>query len=634
MRLISNSGFVKATEIKNILFYGLLPIFQLYLPIEKLSYLALFVCFTRLLHAEPIFGSKTSNVAHDLFQHFYHDHDEYYCGLQNLVLHLHTHFKTMYNNHGALSNIGCFGQEDLIGSIGSNHHGTRYYGKLITYYYNIDFSLHNKPTKTKAIIEKIDLVNDAVDKYHDLHAQLCDCEQLHKCFNICRRFIIKDRMFHSLMYNKRGFLIEANEKKIKKIFSPSDPLQAYYYLISHDDPEKYRVIGRSSVQKITNDKAVVTNIAGDVRILKSGTLDYCRKELKLKMQEMEEQNEDKAIDEQDEDDDDDNEMSEDEDNDDDSYIGQSSTSCLKRPSDGFSNSNRCYYQLERLLQRFFFLYMLCNVHIIKPRQHSNQINVLIVIALYKGMVDANPKLLLLMIFLLKNSNNNHPDKITGNFSRFTSSSQDDHWHIDTNTDKTHSKSKFKQEMISGIRSLKKTVSKLTKTVEYLTIPSSPKNDQLSSYRDENDKENFQDEIPWDGKNLLKVTGRDIGDYARKLLDILCTTQELQSSILPSQAAHLYQKEVLGEDRFKILNDAVRVKYRLSEDGYRQYYTNTLRVKLSRYLYDQGSRKLKQAGNNQQQLSQQQQQQQQQQQRTTTTASSIESNHSYTAHMND
>ncbi|CAF4043623.1 unnamed protein product, partial [Rotaria magnacalcarata] len=72
--------------------------------------------------------------------------------------------------------------------------------------------------------------------------------------------------------------------------------------------------------------------------------------------------------------------------------------------------------------------------------------------------------------------------------------------------------------------------------------------------------------------------------------------------------------------------AVRVKYRLSEDGYRRYYTNTLRVKLSRYLYDQGSRKLKQPGNNQQQLSQQQQR--------TTTASSIESNHSYTAHMND
>ncbi|CAM4802961.1 unnamed protein product, partial [Rotaria magnacalcarata] len=330
------------------------------------------------------------------------------------------------------------------------------------------------------------------------------------------------------------------EKKLKKIFSPSDPLQAYYYLISHDDPEKYRVIGRSSVQKITNDKAVVTNIAGDVRILKSGTLDYCQRELKLKLQEMEEQNEDKAIDEQDEDDDDnddiktndddDDEMSEDEDNDDDSYIGQSSTSCLKRPSDGFSTPalKRSYNKAKttsRSNQRFI-------------RDRSLQRN-----GRCQSKVTASHDLP-----AKNNSNNNHPDKITGNVSRFTSSSQDDHRHIDTNIE-----SKFKQEMISGIRSLKKTVSKLTKTVEYLTIPSSPKNDQLSSYRDENDKENFQDEISWDGKNLLKVSGRDIGDYARKLLDILFTTQELQSSILPSQAAHLYQKEVLDEDRFKILN---------------------------------------------------------------------------------
>lgn len=37
-------------------------------------------------------------------------------------------------------------------------------------------------------------------------------------------------------------------------------------------------------------------------------------------------------------------------------------------------------------------------------------------------------------------------------------------------------------------------------------------------------------------------------------------------------------------------EAIRVKYRFSEDGYRRYYTNTLRVKLSRCLYDEGTRK--------------------------------------------
>ena len=42
-----------------------------------------------------------------------------------------------------------------------------------------------------------------------------------------------------------------------------------------------------------------------------------------------------------------------------------------------------------------------------------------------------------------------------------------------------------------------------------------------------------------------------------------------------------------------LSEAIRVKFKLSRDGYRRYYTNSLRVKLSRFLYDAGSRKEKQ-----------------------------------------
>lgn len=42
--------------------------------------------------------------------------------------------------------------------------------------------------------------------------------------------------------------------------------------------------------------------------------------------------------------------------------------------------------------------------------------------------------------------------------------------------------------------------------------------------------------------------------------------------------------------YHTLSEAVRVKYRLSQDGYRRYYTNVLRIKLSRCLYDEGRRK--------------------------------------------
>ena len=68
--------------------------------------------------------------------------------------------------------------------------------------------------------------------------------------------------------------------------------------------------------------------------------------------------------------------------------------------------------------------------------------------------------------------------------------------------------------------------------------------------------------------------------------------------------------------FSIL-EAIRVKYRLSEDGYRRYYINTLRIKLSRFLYDAGTRKI----NNtikQKQIVQQQQQQHKKREAATTT----------------
>ena len=66
-------------------------------------------------------------------------------------------------------------------------------------------------------------------------------------------------------------------------------------------------------------------------------------------------------------------------------------------------------------------------------------------------------------------------------------------------------------------------------------------------------------------------------------------------------------------------DAIRTKYRLSIDDYQRYYANILRVKLSRYLYDQGTRKLKKEANNKnKELNEQQYQPSQQPQPRTTT----------------
>ncbi|CAF1489614.1 unnamed protein product [Adineta steineri] len=588
MRCIKIFANVKANEIKNIILYGFLPHFQLYLSIERLSHIALYICFLRLLHTALILGSSTTIVAEELFKLFYHDHDDYFNGLQNLVLHLHEHMITIYKYYGSLSNIGCFGQEDLIGKIGSNHHGSRYHGELITFYYHIDYSLHDKPTTCLKINnEPYDLVLDSIVKNDVVHKQLCDCKQVNDCFNIYRRFIINKQMYHSLLYNKRGrslsyfvqyftdqmctkfgtiefFLTIRSQnlkfflfgtlmenthhrserlKKPKKIFSPSDPIQPPYYLVSYGYPTKYRIIGRTSIQKITNDKAIINNVNGEVQLITS-------------------------------DNENDNETNDDDayDNNDHSSHNSLSTSVLKRPSDGFrtptlkrsnkivDHQNRARNSsLERNQTTESSIHISHNYNDTITTHHSRQENILA------------------------------GDTTTGRVLQSTNDHSNEN--ID-NMDISFDDSNFKHQMITGMHLVQQNISKLTKKVVSLSVSPSSKYENLDAYRSKNDSENFPSEVIWNNTNLLDIIGRDPGDYGRQLLRHLFTEAELKSSLLPSQSAHLYQKDVLDSVRFGMLNEAIRVKFKLSHDGYRRYYTNSLRVKLSRFLYDSGTRKEK------------------------------------------
>ncbi|CAF0969981.1 unnamed protein product [Rotaria sordida] len=569
MRKIENFAYVKANEIKNILFYGLLPNFQLYLPIDKLAHVALYVCFIRLLHGQPILGPETCDIADELFQKFYYYHDDYFNGLQNLVLHLHVHLTTIYKNHGALSNIGCFGQEDLIGEIGSNHHGTRYYGELITFYYNIDFSIHDKSSTPPSTNNQLyDQVLDSLDQYNYIHERLCDCKQVRDCFSVYRR-LIPTLLFQSLM----DTVLHRSErsKKPKQIYSPSNPLQPYYYLVTYDYPEKYRVVGRTSIQKITNDKAVLSDVDGEVRIITSGTFDYCQRELKLKMQKFQLENSDVEND-------DDYDNGDNENGDDGRPLHSNglSESILKRPADGFSTP-----ALKRSNKQNNYQYRTLNRSLERNKQIKSVIHV------SHDHSDG------------RQMPHSRQEKVSGEATRFGRMLQTTNDGSNINTDDADSSfdnPHFENVVVKGIRSLKKQVSKLTKTVDNLAMPSSPssKYDSLEFYRNENESENFSTEVMWNQTNLLNIVGRDPGDYGRRLLRLLYTEAELQSSLLPSQSAHPYQKDILDQERFKILNEAIRIKYRLSHDGYRRYYTNTLRIKLSRCLYDSGSRKIKKA----------------------------------------
>ncbi|CAF1368239.1 unnamed protein product [Rotaria sordida] len=230
MKPFKNLSFIKAVELRNILLYGFLPLSYEFINREQLAHFALFICSIRLYHSQPpMFGRETATIANRLFKQYYKDHKKFYHLIQHYVLHLHFHYGNQYVNYGSLANIGCFSQEDLLGHISSNTHGTRYYDDQIVHYYNIDFSLNNRlpQTEYKVYSKPIDLDANFIIDNHSIiiqhHNQICKCLNTLKCISIYRRCIIRNNTFHSLLYKRRT--------KSKSYFI------SYYK--STDDDEKY-----------------------------------------------------------------------------------------------------------------------------------------------------------------------------------------------------------------------------------------------------------------------------------------------------------------------------------------------------------------------------------------------------------
>ncbi|CAF3190019.1 unnamed protein product, partial [Rotaria socialis] len=211
---VCDLAFVKATELRNLLLYALIPHLPPFLPKEQLAHLSLYVCSIRIIHGKKCFGDKSSSMSKELFLTYYQDHSIYFEKLHNLVLHLHVHFDQLFDKHVSLCYLGTFGQEDLIGSISKNYHGTRFHGQLITYYYEIDFALRNKASSHDATDEKnIDGPLDQTDlssMTHDIiqhHLTVCNCGNFDQCLRIYRRCVIDKNVYHSLIYTRRNSTI-------------------------------------------------------------------------------------------------------------------------------------------------------------------------------------------------------------------------------------------------------------------------------------------------------------------------------------------------------------------------------------------------------------------------------------------
>ncbi|CAM4777267.1 unnamed protein product [Rotaria magnacalcarata] len=111
---------------------------------------------------------------------------------------------------------------------------------------------------------------------------------------------------------------------------------------------------------------------------------------------------------------------------------------------------------------------------------------------------------------------------------------------------------------------------------------------LDIYRDPNSQEKFTDKVDHNGTNLVTIVGRDFGDFAREVMRVLYSEEERKTHILPPGRPHLFRKP-LDSNRFALLNDAVRVKYRLSKHLYDDFFKYHLRPKLSDFLVEERRR---------------------------------------------
>ncbi|CAF4127903.1 unnamed protein product [Rotaria magnacalcarata] len=89
-------------------------------------------------------------------------------------------------------------------------------------------------------------------------------------------------------------------------------------------------------------------------------------------------------------------------------------------------------------------------------------------------------------------------------------------------------------------------------------------------------------------NLLDLMATDYGNYARKILRIVFSQDELKSSILPPGKPHL-RRQPLDQDRFKICMNAIRYKFKLDAVNFGLFYRALLRRKLTDFLIEERRR---------------------------------------------
>ncbi|CAF2219140.1 unnamed protein product [Rotaria magnacalcarata] len=113
---------------------------------------------------------------------------------------------------------------------------------------------------------------------------------------------------------------------------------------------------------------------------------------------------------------------------------------------------------------------------------------------------------------------------------------------------------------------------------------------LDQYRTQKG-EVFPDALMYNNQNLLNTPAKSLVDFSRKVLKMLYSQEELKTHLLPPKRAHL-TRPALDENRFNILLEAIRIKFRLDADLLQKCFHDLIKTKLSNFLYEERRRAIR------------------------------------------
>ncbi|CAM4864583.1 unnamed protein product [Rotaria socialis] len=580
---------IKATEMKNLLFYGLLPSFYSYIAIEKVAHITLFICAIRMLHGEKLFGSETGVLAHQLLVAYYKDHTKHYHGLENLVLHLHIHFASQYEKYGSLNYTNCFGQESFLGAFSKNKHGTRHWGDLLMHYFNIDFALQNKNIEhtannfnmTEGPFDASPKSINIVEKLIMWHEHECGCNQATTCTKIYNRCII-------------NVITSGSRRKrvARTVFTPTQTatIISNYYLLHFIETESYQIAARSSIKKFDKEGFATLQIRRKMlqaKIILAGSLDDCEKELTRQANASQQESHNDCIN------DEENQL--DEENDE---IDENATNTIYNQHRLASQSHHQSHprlqsqsqsESQPRLQSQSQVRMGRSIEYTCPstngdeedsEEHSDSDD-----TFENNSAPINKRKNMANNVTKKKQRLNIDDQTTSN--RLNNQSETTFPGVSIFNLMERKFDIIEKRLLSIENHSGEKMARLTKKIDNLSSASIINKVAIDTYRDENN-ESFRKDLMYGDIDLLQTMGSTFGDFARKTMKIVFTEEELKERILPPQRSHL-SRPSLDLAKFRIVNDAIRIKYKIDSTKYDAFYKNVLRRKLSDFLIEERRR---------------------------------------------